>query len=102
MAQKPKIQRKPKSPPATNADIDAFLGGSATAKEVEASPAESVVNGGKRGRPKGSIPKGNFRQSVPTSVLDRLGAHLTEQENPLSRNAWIVQAIIEKLDRDSK
>lgn len=101
MATKPKIQRKPKSQPAANAELDAFLGGNATSKEVETSAVAKPASGAKRGRPKGSTPKGNFRQSVPVTLLERLAAHLESQENPPSRNAWIVQAIIEKLDRDN-
>ena len=100
MAQKPKIQRKPQSQPPAPADLDAFLNANATSQEVGAQPTPKPDNGAKRGRPKGSVPKGNFRQSVPVPVLDRLDTHLTDMENPPSRNAWIVQAIIEKLDRD--
>lgn len=102
MAHKPKIQRKPQTQPAANAELDAFLGGNATSKEAENSPPAKPTTGAKRGRPKGSTPKGNFRQSVPVTILDRLAAHLDNQENPPSRNAWIVQAMLEKLDRDQR
>lgn len=94
---KPTIQRKPAKKAETPADIEAFLGGNATAKE-----ATPITNtGSKRGRPKGSTPRGNFRQSVPQPILEELDAHLSNQGNPPSRNAWIVQAIVEKLNSDT-
>ena len=101
MANKPKIQRKPKGAPVNNADLDAFLGGSATTKEAETATPVATPGKAKRGRPKSNTPRGNFKQSVPMPVLERLDAHLKEQENPMSRNAWIVQAIIEKLNNDT-
>lgn len=95
MTKKPTIQRKPAKPVETPANVEAFLGGNATAKET--APASST----KRGRPKGSQPKGNFRQSVPQPVLTELDAHIDALANRPSRNAWIVEAIIEKLKRDT-
>jgi hypothetical protein len=94
---KPTIQRKPATKAKTPADIEAFLGGNATAKE--SAPITSTSS--KRGRPKGSTPRGSFRQSVPQPILEKLDAHLSSQGNPPSRNAWIVQAIVEKLKNDT-
>lgn len=91
------IQRKPASAATKPADIEAFLGGNATAKEA----APPASGNSKKGRPKGSVLKGNFRQSVPQSILDDLASHLSSQPNPPSRNAWIVQAIIDKLKNDT-
>ena len=95
MPKKPTIQRKPRKAAETPASIEAFLGGNATAKET------SPGNTPKRGRPRGSQTKGNFRQSVPQTILDDLDAHIEALQNRPSRNAWIIAAIIEKLDRDA-
>ena len=93
---KPTIRRKPSRQVSDVKNLDDFLQGNASAKEENSSPKTE-----KRGRPKGAVPKGNFRQSVPLSILDTLSLHLETLPNPPSRNSWIVQAIIEKLDRDT-
>ena len=99
MAKTPTIRRKPTgSKTASPEALEAFLSGNATEQENNPTPKPTPVVKGKRGRPKGSIEKRNFRLSLPETLVDRLDSHLSELDLPPSRNAWIAEAIAQRLN----
>jgi hypothetical protein len=94
------VTRKPK-----NQTPDEFInqGGTSTITADREVPADSVTNTGKRGRPpKEKEDESNLKLRLSVSLLEQIDAAVNERKPSPSRHQWILEAIYEKLDRESK
>lgn len=78
------IARKPK--PAPSVDVEALIekGGSSPKRERE-KPATGRVD---------------VQLRIPPALLDRVDRALQAMPVPMPRNSWVLQAVVEKLERD--
>jgi hypothetical protein len=91
------VKPKPQPQQAAAVDVDALINRGGT------SPDEQPARKDGRGRPRGS------RKANPKNIMvlfddarevERLDDHLAQLWPPVSRSAWIIQAIREKAKRD--
>jgi uncharacterized protein (DUF4415 family) len=94
------VTRKPKQ---QTADEFISQGGSATMvvdREVAAEPAKEA---GKRGRPaKEKEEESGVKLRLSLSLLERIDGAVDERKPSPSRHQWILEAIYEKLDRETE
>jgi len=83
------LSRKPKTQSEQPTNVEDFIRGGGE----ETPPADAKVGKGQFA---------NVRLRIPTDILDEVDEAVRGRRSGMARHAWIMEAIVEKLERDRK
>ncbi len=84
-------------------DIEKFINKGGTSTNVAPLSTDEPKARRQRGRPKGSIqeePPARVEMRIPPRILEKIDRVVLEDPTLTSRHAWLLKAILEKVERD--